>query len=86
MIKISLESAGDIERFVQIANTYHGDVNIRSVRNHSVVVDGKSFISVIRLDLNDDLEVELITSDENELMRFTNGMKQFSHERKGTAC
>jgi len=74
---IKLQSVADVDRFVKMAGTYRGDVNIRCVHNHSVTVDGKSLISVAHLNLGDDLEVNLISSDEDEIRRFEIGMRQF---------
>lgn len=74
---IKLKSVADVDRFVKMAETYRGDVNVRCVHNHSVTVDGKSLISVAHLNLEDDIEVKLISSDADEIRRFENGMRQF---------
>jgi len=76
IIRFSLKSEADVERFVRLANTFAGDINVRSVHNHSVVVDGKSFVSVLRLNLCDALEANLISPDKQSIYILADQIRQ----------
>lgn len=86
IIRFSLKSEADVERFVRLANTFAGDVNVRTVHNHSVVVDGKSFISVLRLNLNDALEAELVSSDKQAICLLADKIRQCFPLSEYAAC
>lgn len=69
-IKLSLE---DVAEFVTIASGFESDINIHSIHN-GVMVDGKSIMSVIGLDLGSELVVEINSNDESEIERFKRKM------------
>lgn len=72
-IKLSLE---DVAEFVTIADSFNGEINIHSVHN-GIVVDGKSIMSVIGLDLGSELVVEINSSNADEVMEFVKTMKRY---------
>ncbi len=86
IIRFSLKSEADVERFVRLANAFTGDINVRSVHNHSVVVDGKSFISVLRLNLNDTLEANLISPDKQSICILADQIRQCFPLSEYAAC
>lgn len=69
-IKLSLE---DVAEFVTIASSFESDINIHSIHN-GVMVDAKSIMSVIGLDLGSELIVEINSNDESEVERFKRKM------------
>lgn len=69
-IKLSLE---DVAEFVTIASSFESDINIHSIHN-GVMVDAKSIMSVIGLDLGSELVVEINSNDESEVERFKRKM------------
>lgn len=69
-IKLSLE---DVAEFVTIASGFESDIDIRSVHN-GIVVDAKSIMSVIGLDLGSELIVEINSDDEDDFERFRRKM------------
>lgn len=72
-IKLSME---DVAEFVTIASSFESDINIHSIHN-SVMVDGKSIMSVIGLDLGSELVVEINSNDESEVERFNEKIKKY---------
>jgi len=69
-IKLDLE---DVAEFVTIMSGFSSDINIRSV-NNGIVVDAKSIMSVVGLDLGSELIVQINSNDEEELERFKRKM------------
>lgn len=72
-IKLSLE---DVAEFVTIASSFESDINIRSV-NNGIMVDAKSIMSVIGLDLRSELVTEINSSNAEEVMIFVETMKRY---------
>lgn len=59
----------DVAEFVGITEGFKSDINIHSI-NNSIVVDAKSIVSVMWLDFNNKLFVDINSSDEEEIERF----------------
>lgn len=72
-IKLGLE---DVAEFVIITSGFGSDINIRSA-NNGIMVDAKSIMSVIGLDLGSELIVEANSNDEEEVERFNKGMEKY---------
>ena len=56
-IKVKLSSVDEVKQFVDVMRGYHGDVDI-SATNKNYMVDAKSILGVISLDLRDELTVK----------------------------
>lgn len=67
-IKLGLE---DVAEFVIITSGFESDINIRSASN-GIVVDAKSIMSVIGLDLGGELVVDINSSNAEEVENFVN--------------
>lgn len=72
-IKLGLE---DVAEFVKITSIFESDVNIRSV-NNGIMVDAKSIMSVIGLDLGGELIVDINSDDDDEVLLFGEMMKRY---------
>lgn len=72
-IKLSLE---DVAEFVTITSGFESDINIHSIHN-SVMVDGKSIMSVIGLDLGSELMVDINSNNAEEVERFNKEMEKY---------
>lgn len=56
-IKVKLSSVDEVKQFVEVMRGYQGDVDISS-SNKNYMVDAKSILGVISLDLRDELTVK----------------------------
>lgn len=66
----------DVAEFVGITEMFNSDINIRSVHN-GIMVDAKSIMSVLGLDLGSKLHIEINSSDESELENFKRKMRKY---------
>ena len=67
-IKIRLKSVDDVNEFVALASLNQGDVDIRSER---YVVDAKSILGILSLDLKKELIVDIYEGDlESKIQKF----------------
>lgn len=66
----------DVADFVGITEAFKSDINIRSV-NNGVIVDAKSIMSVLGLDLGNPLHIEINSFDEIELESFKTKMRKY---------
>ena len=74
-LTIKLDTFEKIKDFAQKVVTFESDINLR---RGSQYFDAKSILSVfVLLDMTKPVEVELISSDEEELIRFIDTMKVF---------
>ena len=74
-LTIKLDTFEKIKEFAQKVVTFESDVNLR---RGSQYFDAKSILSVfVLLDMSKPVDVELISSNEEELIRFINTMKTF---------
>lgn len=72
-IKLSLE---DVAEFVTIASSFESDINIHSIHN-GIMVDAKSIMSAIGLDLGSELMVNINSNNAEEVERFNKEMEKY---------
>ncbi|MBQ6359563.1 MAG: HPr family phosphocarrier protein [Lachnospiraceae bacterium] len=63
--------------FVDIASRADGDVDVWNIGRQRIV-DGKSLIGVMALDLNQPIQVKIRTDNPDEYMQFCDEVKKFS--------
>ena len=73
-IKIKLDTADKVKKFIQIAREFASDINIMT---ESAVLDAKSIMGVYALDLSKDMYVRIISDDVEECRRFDAAMEEF---------
>ena len=73
-IKIKLDTAEKVKRFLQVARTFLSDIDIMT---ESAVLDAKSIMGVYALDLSKDTYVRIISDDVEECRRFDAAMEEF---------
>lgn len=66
----------DIAEFVGTVENFKSDIDIRSV-NNGIIVDAKSIISVLALDLGSRLLVNINSSDIEEIDRFNKELERY---------
>lgn len=74
LIKINLNDFADIKKFVRIAQGFCSDIDIVKDK---IVVDGKSLLGVLALDLSSDIYVRIITDNITERRNFEAEMEAF---------
>lgn len=74
LIKINLNNISDIKRFIKISQTFCSDIDIVKGK---VVVDGKSLLGIMALDLTEDIYVRIITDNVAEKRKFDAEMEEF---------
>lgn len=72
--KIKLALAEDIKKFVNEARTFTSDINVRS---GNYVVDGKSILGLFSINTSDPIEIELVSSDLEEIEKFNVMISKF---------
>jgi hypothetical protein len=73
-VKVLLNKFEDIQKFVRIANTYDSDINV--YKGH-YIIDGKSLLGVMSLNLSETIEVEINSKNELDVDSFYASMRQF---------
>lgn len=73
-MKIRLKNIDECQDFVSICNTFKSDINIYERSN---VLDAKSIIGIFSISLGSIVEVQMISSDENEIVSFMRAIKKF---------
>ena len=73
-IKIKLDTADKVKKFIQIAREFASDIDIMT---ESAVLDAKSIMGVYALDLSKDMYVRIISDDVEECRRFDAAMEEF---------
>ena len=73
-ITIRLTTEYDIMDFVNLTHTFESPIDL--VKYHHYV-DAKSIMGVIALGLYEDVDVELISDNEDEILRFHKDMMRF---------
>lgn len=73
-IKILLNKVEDIQKFVRITTSFSSDIN---VHKDSYIVDGKSILGLMSLDLTKPVEVMIITDEPINVNSFKAAMRQF---------
>ena len=72
--KIKLALAEDIKKFVNEARTFTSDINVRS---GNYVVDGKSIRGLFSINTSNPIEIELVSSDLEEIEKFNVMISKF---------
>ena len=72
--KIKLALAEDIKKFVNEARTFTSDINVRS---GNYVVDGKSILGLFSINTSNPIEIELVSSDLEEIEKFNIMISKF---------
>ena len=75
-IKVLLENQENVVEFVKVSSKYSCDIDIKSIKYCSVL-DAKSILGVMSMDLNNPLIVELITEDQNLIYAFKKDIQKF---------
>ena len=73
-ITIRLTTEDDIIDFVNLTRTFESPIDL--VKYHHCV-DAKSIMGVISLGVYEDVDVELISANEDEMMKFHKDMRRF---------
>lgn len=71
---LRLSKVEDVKLFVQLTRTIDGDVN---VAHDHYVVDGKSLLGLMSLDLSEPIKVSIISSDDKEVDQFIMNCKNW---------
>ena len=72
--KIKLALAEDIKKFVNETRTFTSDINVRS---GNYVVDGKSILGLFSINTSNPIEIELVSSDLEEIEKFNIMISKF---------
>lgn len=72
--KIKLALAEDIKKFVNEARTFTSDINVRS---GNYIVDGKSILGLFSINTSNPIEIELVSSDLEEIEKFNVMISKF---------
>lgn len=73
-ITIRLTTEDDIIDFVNLTRTFESPIDL--IKYHRCV-DAKSIMGVIALGVYEDVDVKLISSNEDEMVRFHKDMERF---------
>ena len=73
-IKINLNNISDIKKFIKISTSFMSDIDVITDRT---VVDGKSILALLSLDLSQDIFVRIISDDVTENRKFDAAMEEF---------
>lgn len=73
-ITIRLTTEDDIIDFVNLTNTFESPIDL--IKYHHCV-DAKSIMGVIALGVYEQVDVKLISSNEDEISRFAKDMEKF---------
>lgn len=72
--KIKLNTPEDVAHFVNTCSKYSCDINIYDGRS---VIDAKSLVGVFAISQGKDVEVEINSSNENEIVGFLNDIRKY---------
>ena len=73
-IKIKLDTAEKIKRFLQVTRSFLSDIDVMTDR---AIVDGKSVLGIYALNLSDDTYVRIISDNVTECRNFDAAMEEF---------
>ena len=73
-IKIKLDTAEKIKRFLQVTRSFLSDIDVMTDR---AIVDGKSVLGIYALNLSDDTYVRIISDNVAECRNFDAAMEEF---------
>ena len=70
-IRINLNNIDDIKKFIKVATSFVSDIDVITERT---VVDGKSILALLSLDLSQDIYVRIISDNIAENRNFDAAM------------
>jgi phosphotransferase system HPr-like phosphotransfer protein len=73
-VTVNLNEMGRVNSFVNTASTFISDID--AIRGH-YVIDGKSLMGLLSLDLSKPLDVTIHSDNEEELQRFELEMEKY---------
>lgn len=73
-IRINLNNIDDIKKFIKVATSFMSDIDVITERT---VVDGKSILALLSLDLSQDIYVRIISDNITENRNFDTAMEEF---------
>ena len=73
-ITIRLTTEDDIIEFVNLTRTYESSIDLIKYHHY---VDAKSIMGVIALGVYEQVDVEMISANEDEIFRFAKDMERF---------
>lgn len=73
-IRINLNNVDDIKKFIKVATSFMSDIDVITERT---VVDGKSILALLSLDLSQDIYVRIISDNITENRNFDAAMEEF---------
>ena len=73
-IRINLNNIDDIKKFITVATSFMSDIDVITERT---VVDGKSILALLSLDLSQDIYVRIISDNIAENRNFDAAMEEF---------
>ena len=73
-IRINLNNIDDIKKFIKVATSFMSDIDVITERT---VVDGKSILALLSLDLSQDIYVRIISDNIAENRNFDAAMEEF---------
>lgn len=71
---VNLNTNDKIEQFVNVMNTFDSSIDLIKGSNR---VDAKSVLGAMALGVYEKVDVEIITADEDELVRFSKEVEAF---------
>lgn len=73
-IKINLNDFSEIKKFISVTRSFVSDIDV--IRG-KVILDGKSLLGLMALDLSEDIYVRIISDDVAEIRKFDAEMEAF---------
>lgn len=73
-IKINLNDFAKIKKFINVTRSFVSDIDV--IRG-KVILDGKSLLGLMALDLSEDIYVRIISDDVTEIRKFDAEMEEF---------
>lgn len=73
-VRILLKNMDNVEKFVEITNKFNFDIDVIGEKK---IVNGKSVLGLLTLDLTSPLSVTLNTNKSNEINEFINLINDF---------
>lgn len=68
-MKIKFGTFENVKRFIEVAGRIESGLLIKKGR---YIIDGKSLLGILSLDLSSDLELEFVETKEKEIEKFVN--------------
>lgn len=81
-VDIKFNNMKEIYDFMDDVKKFQSDVDLTSTINHRYIVDAKSILGVLSLDVSSILRVRIISNDEREIKEFLEAMKKYKYIEK----